>query len=99
MKIPKSFQLFATTVDVVFDNTKLSYDSNFGECSYSDAKITLCFSYKGEKLPESTILDTFYHEKVHMILDAMGEHEISKNEKFVEVFARLLRQSDETAEI
>jgi len=28
----------------------------------------------------------------------MGEHELSKNEKFVEIFARLLRQSDESAE-
>lgn len=97
MKIPKSFQLFATTVDVVFDNTKLSYDSNFGECSYSNAQIILCDEYKGGNLPESTIIDTFYHEKIHMILDAMGEHELSRNEKFVEVFARLLRQSDETA--
>lgn len=99
MKIPKRFQLFATTVNVVFNDAKLSYNSNFGECSYSNAEIILCEKYKGGQLPESTILDTFYHEKVHVILDAMGEHDLSKNEKFVEVFSRLLRQSDETAEV
>ena len=54
--------------------------------------------YKGEKQSESSMLDTFYHEKVHIILDAMGEHTLSSEEKFVEVFSRLLRQSDESAE-
>ena len=42
-------------------------------------------------------MDTFYHEKVHIILDTMGERELSQNEKFVDTFAKLLRQSDETA--
>jgi hypothetical protein len=35
---------------------------------------------------------------MHIILDAMGEHELSKKAKFVEVFAKLFRQSDESAE-
>jgi len=97
LKIPTSFKLFATTVLVDYDNKKLSNEGVYGECSYSDAKITLCDKYKDENLNISTIMDTFYHEKVHMILDAMGEHKLSHNEKFVEIFARLLRQSDETS--
>ncbi len=97
-KIPKRFKVFASTINISYDNVRLSNDSCLGECSYTDSKITLCENYKGEKLNKSVLIDTFYHEKIHIVLDAMGEHELSKNEKFVEVFARLLRQSDESAE-
>jgi len=96
MEIPKSFKLFATTINVNYENERLSNESVIGECSYTDNSITLCSNYKGSELAASTIIDTFYHEKIHVILDAMGEHEMSKNEKFIEIFSRLLRQSDET---
>ena len=94
-KIPKNFKLFATTINVVYNNS-LSYSSRLGDCSYIDGLINLCNKYKGEKLTDNAVLDTFYHEKVHVILDSMGEHKLSENEKFVEVFSKLLRQSDET---
>ena len=97
MKIPKEFKLFATTVNIDYDNERLSNDGCLGDCTNTHSKITLCDNYKGEKLSKDTILDTFYHEKIHIILDAMGEHKLSRNEKFVEIFSRLLRQSDETA--
>jgi len=96
-KIPNSFKLFSTTIEVKFDSARLSFGSKLGDCSFIDNLITLSNSYKGEEINESAIIDTFYHEKVHVILDAMGEHEISQNEKFVEVFSRLLRQSDDTS--
>ncbi|AGO48580.1 hypothetical protein Phi18:3_gp068 [Cellulophaga phage phi18:3] len=98
MKIPKSFNLFATTINVEFDSETLSYNSTLGDCSFCDNKINLSYSYKGNPIPESTIVDTFYHERTHVILDAMGRHELSQDEEFVEVFSRLLRQADETAE-
>ena len=98
MKIPKSFKLFGTTINVSFDNNRTSNEGILGDCSYTENKITICDEYKGIKVPASTMLDTFYHEKVHVILDSMGEHELSKNEKFVEVFSRLLRQSEESGE-
>ena len=98
MKIPKKFKLFATTINVEYDNVGLSNQSILGSCSYTDTKITLCDNYKGDILNDGTVMDTFYHEKVHVILDAMGEHKLSSNEKFVEIFSRLLRQSDETTE-
>ena len=98
MKVPSSFKLFATTINVDFDNTRLSNESVLGECSFTDNLIVLCDNYKGEKVVDSAVIDTFYHEKVHVILDSMGEHRLSKNEKFVEIFSRLLRQSDESAQ-
>ena len=98
MKIPKKFKVFSSTITIEFDNNRLSNEGILGDCSFNDGKITLCYTYKGNVLPIGSVVDTFYHEKIHIILDSMGEHELSQNEKFVEVFARLLRQSDESAE-
>ena len=98
MKIPKKFRVFASTINVGVDNVRLSNEGSLGDCSFTDGQISICTEYKGQKISECCSLDTFYHEKVHIILDAMGEHKLSKKEKFVEVFARLLRQSDETVE-
>lgn len=97
MKIPKSFKLFGTTIRVSFDNDYCNSKSVYGEENYSQSKITLSTTHGVEKLSNDKIMDTFYHEKVHAILAAMHERELNDNEKFVDVFAKLLRQSDETA--
>lgn len=98
MKIPKSFKLFATTVNVEFDNQRMNDKQQYGESDYTTSKITLSDINGQRKLSQDNILDTFYHEKVHMILDTMGEYDLSRNEKFVDTFAKLWRQADETAE-
>lgn len=98
MEIPKTFKLFASTITVAYDNKRLSDNAILGDCSFTEGQINICKYYKGDEISDCCALDTFYHEKIHVILDAMGEQELSGNEKFVEVFARLLRQSDETAE-
>lgn len=97
-KIPKRFKVFASTINVDYDNERLSNQGILGDCSFTNNQINICSEFRGEKVSECSTIDTFYHEKIHIILDAMGEHELSRNEKFVEVFARLLRQSDESAE-
>ncbi len=99
MKIPKKFKLFGTTINVLFDSEKMNKDSTIGISEHSKSKITLTDKYNGEKLSDDMILDSFYHEKVHMILDSMYEHKLSSNERFVEIFSRLLRQSIESAEM
>lgn len=95
--IPKSFYLFGSKVDVVFDEQRMNDKKLYGESDYSRLTLTLCKTDKTEPLSEDLILDTFYHEKVHMILDSMKENDLSSNEKFVDTFAKLLRQSDITA--
>lgn len=97
MRIPKSFKLFASKIDVVFDNQRMNDKDCYGLAEYSNTKITLSDTHGTTLLSEDRIMDTFYHEKVHMILDTMHERELSENEKFVDTFAKLLRQSDETA--
>lgn len=98
MKIPKKFKLFNTIYKVVWDNKRMNDKHSYGYSEYSQSRITLSTRDSVEKLSKGRIMDTFYHEKVHAILDAMHERDLSANEKFVDIFAKLLRQSDETAE-
>lgn len=99
MKIPKSFVLFATKIIIEWDNKYCNDKSCYGESSYAQSKIVMANTDGVDALSEGKMSDTFFHEKVHMILDTMHEYELSKNEKFVDVFAKLLRQADETAEM
>lgn len=97
--IPVNFKLFGSTITVVFDKKKLKKENCIGLSEYSKYEITLTDkNLEGRELSADVIIDAFYHEKVHMILDAMHEDKLSSNEKFVDVFAKLLRQSEETQE-
>jgi len=98
MKIPKRFKLFNTTVNIVWDDKYCNDKRLYGEYSYGESKITISTMQGYDKLAEDNIIDTYYHEKVHALLEMMHERELSDNEKFVDVFAKLLRQSDETSE-
>lgn len=97
MKVPKSFKVFATTIRVVFENERLNDKNLLGESSYVESKISLIDTNSMDKLSKDKILDVFYHEKVHIILDSMNKQELSRDEDFVDIFAKLWRQSDETA--
>jgi len=97
MKIPKEFKLFQTTIKVVWNNKRMNDVDAYGYFDYSKSEITLGTTDGVDKLSSDRISDCFYHEKVHSILESMRERDLSKNEQFVDVFAKLLRQSDETA--
>ena len=97
MKIPKTFKLFGTTVNVVWDNGRMNDKNIYGLCDSGKNEIVLSTVDGVVELSNDTMLDTFYHEKIHCILDAMNEGELSGNEKFVEIFSKLLRQADESA--
>lgn len=101
MNIPKEFKLFGDTIKVRFDNEACSTANNRGLSCYGyydniTNEIILADTVNGVKLPENTIVSTFYHERTHVILQAMGEYKLYNNEKFVEVFSCLLRQSEVT---
>lgn len=98
MKIPKKFKLFGTTYNVRWDNEKMNDKSVYGTSDYSTSEILLSTTHGTKKLSEDKIMDTFYHERTHAILDMMHERDLSDNEQFVDVFSKLLRQADESAE-
>lgn len=95
--IPKEFKLFATTVKVIWDNKRMNDHKNYGTFDYGKSEITLSTTQGVEDLSKDRIIDTFYHERTHSILDSMNERDLSDNEKFVDVFSKLLRQADETS--
>ena len=47
----------------------------------------------GEEQSVTSMENTFFHELVHLILDTMGETELSTNEKFVSTFASFLYEA------
>ena len=96
-KIPESFQLFGKVVNVLFDNKKLRKKKVIGLSDLIESTITLTTELKGVSLPEDVIIDTYYHEKVHIILDSMSRYKLSRDEGFVEVFSKLLRESESSA--
>ena len=98
LKIPKRYKLFGTTYNIVWDDILCNERKAYGLSDYSTTEIALSVTDGGRKLSSDRVMDTWYHEKTHSILDMMGEHELSSNEKFVDVFSKLLRQADESAE-
>jgi rRNA pseudouridine-1189 N-methylase Emg1 (Nep1/Mra1 family) len=98
VRIPKRFKLFATTVEVVWDNKKCDDLGAYGQADYGSSQIILATTNGAYSLSKDKIIDTYYHERTHHILNAMQETELCKNEKFVDVFSQLLRQSIESEE-
>ena len=97
-EIPKRFKLFATTIEVVVKDNSNEEENYLGLSDNIGSQIIVADKHKGKKVCADVMRDSFYHEKVHAILDAMNEDKLSSSEKFVDVFARLLRQSDESSE-
>ena len=98
MRIPKKIKLFGTTYNIMWDNKRLNDRTEYGLCDYSKSEIILSVTHGTEDLSKDKIMDTYYHERTHAILDMMHERDLSSNEKFVDVFSKLLRQADESAE-
>ena len=98
LKIPKRYKLFGTTYTVTWDDRLCNELKSYGICDYSASEITMSETEGGRELSADKMMDTWYHERTHSILDMMGEHKLSCNEKFVDVFSKLQRQADESAE-
>lgn len=90
--VPSKFQLFGVTWSVIFDDDYLERKECYGESSYNERVIRLQRKSHGHDRNNYGIGHTFYHEVVHAILDSMNEHELSGNEKFVDLFGSLLHQ-------
>lgn len=71
--------------------------TNLGACCLAQSYIHIAEKYmcnnEEQKQSEASQEQTFWHELVHCILDAMCENELSANEKFVSVFSGFLYES------
>lgn len=70
-----------------------------GISSYCGGYIEIADKFnKDDVQGEGNKVNTYYHELIHVILDNMGEKELSQNEKFVCTFAGFLTEAMTTAD-
>lgn len=82
--VPKKFSL--RSVDWSVDLIDLQGE-NFGKCLFDRCKIVIDPNTQYTKPRRE---QTFYHELFHAMLDELGYHELSKDEKLVDGLGALL---------
>jgi hypothetical protein len=98
MRIPKRFKLFGATVEVAFVEQLNMDNSAKGMASFRREAIFIQPSAACWPRSKVSIEQTYCHEIVHHILNALSEDELGANEKFVDTFASALHQVLTTAE-
>ena len=94
--ITKEFMLGAVKWKVVIDNRKMDDLKTLGLTSFTESTIYLADTHKGKAVPKDLIAQTFYHELVHAILDAIGQDELTYDEKIAQGMGLLLHQFEQT---
>lgn len=104
LNIPKEFVLFGHKYTVRMEDDlfqkedcygtaeedlKLIRLQNIGVVSKSYEEDGKMVEYKIIITPE-TVAETFFHEVLHIVLDATGEEELSLNERFVNITGKAL---------
>lgn len=92
--IPKSFMIGPHEIKVSYSKDMLPTKQLAGDCNSFYNTIRLA---ENDLIPQTQVEQSFYHEKIHMILDNMERKDLSSEEDFVDLFAMLLLQSDKTA--
>ena len=97
MRIPTSFCLFGSKYIVTIKDDLLEVNGLEGQHSYRLRQIDL------NKVSKTHCADAqehaFLHELVHAILTQMSEGDLNGNEKFVDIFAGLLHQAINSADV
>lgn len=95
-KIPKEYNVGGQRIEVRI--VERCDDNNLGlECLPSGYIEIAKYYNKDSQQSESSMMNTFYHELIHTILDTMGQDELNKDEAFVNTFAGFLNEAMSTA--
>jgi len=99
MKIPKSIQLHGQTIKTVYRGDLTESEDCVGLAIYRKCEIVVqSVNGKGQPQRPASLQQQWYcHELVHFILEQMGEDDLRKTEKFVDLFGNLLHQALSTA--
>lgn len=92
MKIPKSFELFGSTITVAFDNDKCEAESAYGVAQFKINAIKLSNKAQGVKIDPVEIEVSFVHEAIHFVLVKLGYQELSNDEKFMKQISGAVHQ-------
>lgn len=90
--IPYSFNVLGRTIEVDIEDCLTCETGKLGTVDYDNGKIKLQRPSLEACIKQQTVEQAFYHEVVHVILDAMHERKLSTDEKFVDLFSALLHQ-------
>jgi hypothetical protein len=101
-RIPSKFTLFGHTYKVVLEKDLFEKENCYGTAD-DDLKLIKLQALGGVvkkreedgkiievplTITDKTLIETFFHEVVHAILDAAGETELSENERFVNIMGK-----------
>ena len=91
-EIPESIEVGGTYINIeLVDRLE---NNRLGQCILASGKIQIAQKFDKDYVQtESSKINTFFHELTHVILDTMGESELSQNEKFVSCFSSFLAEA------
>jgi len=98
LNVPLRFKLFGETIDVVWDNELSNRDNANGMSNYRYSRIELQPNTKAVFRSKEQVEQSYLHEVVHFILEAIQEEKLRTDEKFVELFSKALHQVLTTSE-
>lgn len=99
MKIPKSYKIHDNKYKVKFVDGFNDTDERGILLGRFDSVNNMVYILKKTKRNKKNTQElTFFHEFVHSLLYAMGDDDLSNNERFVEGLARCLKQAINTME-
>lgn len=75
----------------------LNYSGDFGFWQ-PQGVIDIARGVEGDRVSESRMEATFWHELTHAILDRMGRNDLNENEGFVNTFSAFLSGAIDTME-
>lgn len=94
--IPKSFTIGSFKYHVKVKEKVVLEEEVAGTSDFFSNDIEVAKTIDGMACSDDFQRQTFYHELVHVILDALGEDELCGDEKFVQRFSLLLDQFETT---
>lgn len=92
LNLPKQFQLVASTYKVNVDNQANDWNDSMGMFSDNMKEIKLATQVGYDILPSDSILDTYYHELAHALVYNTKKTDYYKDEEFIDLLGRFLRQ-------
>jgi Zn-dependent peptidase ImmA (M78 family) len=92
--IPASFELGGHEISVTRSDTLIEDAEAYGICIPTQQKIII--QNPNNAVNKQFLLQTFWHEFVHMAMHQMGEHELCSNERFVDGLGHMLHQFHKT---
>ncbi len=88
--IPKRFSLFGQSIEVRLDPAFTKEHECFGK--WFPAQNLIVLQSPDSDHADDVILQTFWHEATHAMLDLLGYGEWSENERFVEQMGQCIYQ-------